>query len=226
MQGTTIFIIAGGVIGLVVFAIVMAIRQEKKRAEALRLFAQDNGFSYEDKAGGPGEVGLPEIELFNRGHSKRMTHVMAGEVEGSDLRVLEYRYTTGSGKNSSTSHQTVVAIATGGVSGGGGVMLPDFTLARENFFHKIGQAFGYQDIDFDMFPEFSKKYLLRGSDEEAVRALFNGRVIDAYMNNVGVNVESRGGWLFVFAQGKRLKPEDIQPRIECAFGLLFELTGV
>ncbi len=225
MQGITIFIIAGAIIGLVVFAIVAAIRHEKKRKEALRLLAQGNGFSFQEKAGGPEEIGLPQIELFSRGHSKRTTNIMAGEVQDTDLRVLEYRYTVGSGKNSSTSIQTVVAVATGSISEGSGAMLPDFTLARENFFHKIGQAFGYQDIDFEMFPEFSKKYLLRGSDESAIRSLFNQRVIDAYMNNVAVNVESRDGWLFVFAQGKRLKPEEIQPRIECAFGLLFELTG-
>lgn len=219
MQGTTVFIGAGAVIGLVVLVIVMAIRAEKKRTEAMRLFAQDNGFSFLEKVGGASEVGLPEIELFNRGHSKKMSRVMAGEVEGSGIRVLDYRYTTGSGDDSSTYNQTVVAVATGGA------LLPDFTLARENFFHKIGQAFGYQDIDFEMFPEFSRKYLLRGADEAAIRSLFNQRVIDAYMQSVAVNVESRSGWLFVFAQGKRLKPEEIQPRIECAFGLLFELTG-
>jgi len=219
MQGIPVFFIVGVVIALVIFGIVIAIRYEKKRTEALRLFAKDNGFSFQEKADGPEEIGLPQIELFNRGHSKRTSNIMTGEVEGTNLCVLEYRYTVGSGKNSSTSIQTVVAIATGGA------MLPDFTLARENFFHKIGQAFGYQDIDFDMFPEFSKKYLLRGEDESAIRSLFNQRVIDAYMTNVAVNMESREGWLFVFAQGKRLKPEEIQPRIECAFGLLFELTG-
>lgn len=219
MQGTAVFILAGTIIGLVVFGIVLAIRYEKKRTEALYLFAHDNGFSFMEKADSPAEAGLPEIDLFNRGHSKKMTRVMAGQIEGTDLRVLDYKYTVGSGKNSTTYNQTVVAIATGGA------VIPDFTLARENFFHKIGQAFGYQDIDFDMFPEFSKKYLLRGEDESAIRSLFNQRVIDAYMNKVAVNVEARDGWLFVFAQGKRLKPEEIQPRIECAFGLLFELTG-
>ncbi len=207
------------VVVLVVFAIVYAIRQEKKRTETLGVFAGANGFTFTEKADGPGEVGLPEIELFVRGHSKRMTNVIAGEVEGVGVRVLDYRYTTGSGKNSSTSHQTVVAVATGGA------VLPDFTLAREHFFHKIGQAFGYQDIDFDAFPEFSKKYLLRGADEAAIRGLFNARVIDAYMNSQAGNVETRGGWLFVFVSGKRIKPGLIQQRIENAFGLLYELTG-
>jgi len=40
--------------------------------------------------------------------------------------------------------------------------LPFFELKPENTFHKIGQVFGYQDIDFEAFPNFSKGYLLRG----------------------------------------------------------------
>jgi len=207
------------VVVLAVFAIVYSIRQEKKRTEALGVFAGGNGFTFAQKADGAEGVGLPQIELFGRGHSKRMTNVMAGEVEGVGVRVLDYRYTTGSGKNSSTHNQTVVAVATGEA------LLPDFTLARENFFHKIGQAFGYQDIDFDAFPEFSRKYLLRGADEAAIRGLFGARVIDAYTGGLNCNVGVRGGWLFVFESGKRIKPEMIQQRIENAFGLLYELTG-
>jgi hypothetical protein len=204
---------------LIVTAIVLSIRNEKKRREALGTFAASNGFTYLEKADSPADVGLAEIDLFNRGHSKRLTNVIAGEVEGSGVRVLDYRYTTGSGKNSSTSNQTVVAIEAGGAA------LPDFTLAREHFFHKIGQAFGYQDIDFDAFPEFSKKYLLRGEDETAIRSLFTRRLIDAYTGGLDCNLEVRSGWLFVYQLGKRVKPELIQARIESAFAFLFEMTG-
>ncbi|MEZ6192059.1 MAG: hypothetical protein R3C45_12345 [Phycisphaerales bacterium] len=208
-----------GIIGLIVLVIVLSIRHEKKRTEALRTFAQANGFSFEDIADSPEVIGLPAIELFNRGHSKRTSNTMRGEIASAAVRVLDYRYTVGSGKNSSTSHQTLVAVSTGDA------MLPSFTLAPETFFHKIGQAFGYQDIDIDQFPEFSKRYLLRGGDEAAIRTLFGGRVVDAYMNGLVCNVEVRDGWLFVFKAGKRLKPEEIQPRIESAFAFLFELTG-
>lgn len=217
MLNSPFFYIVPGIIGLIVLVIVLSVIHEKKRREALRAFADMNGFEFEQKISGPEAIGLPTIELFNRGHSKRTSNALIGQVEGSDIRVLDYRYTVGSGKNSSTSHQTVVAISTSGAP------LPDFTLAPEHFFHKIGQAFGYQDIDFDMFPEFSKRYLLRGEDEPTIRALFDGRVIDAYMNGLGCNVEVRGGWLVVFKAGKRLKTEEIQPRIEAGFGFLFEL---
>ncbi len=219
MEPFIVFIAISGVIVLIVLIIVLSIINEKKRREAMQAFAAANGLEFHQKVRAPGALDLPAIELFTRGHSRQTSNALSGEIEGSAVRVLDYRYTIGSGKNSSTHMQTVVAVSTGGVP------LPSFTLAPENFFHKIGQAFGYQDIDFEMFPEFSNRYLLRSADEAAIRSLFDGRVIDAYMNGLGQNVEVRDGWLFVFKAGRRLKPEQIQPQIEAAFGFLFELTG-
>lgn len=213
------FLFIPAFIGLVIWLVIWSIRQEKKRRETLRVFAEGNGFEFLEKAADPQALGLPMIGLFKAGHSRHTSNILSGAFEGSAVRVFDYRYTTGSGKNSSTHHQTVVAVETGGA------LLPSFTLARENFFHKIGQAFGYQDIDFDDFPEFSKKYLLRGEDEEAIRDLFDVRIIDAYENGLACNVELRDGWLFVYQAGRRMKPEQFQPRIESAFAFLFELTG-
>ena len=39
----------------------------------------------------------------------------------------------------------------------------DFEMRPENLLNKIGAALGRQDIDFDSNPEFSRRYLLRGS---------------------------------------------------------------
>ena len=183
------------------------------------MFAESNGFSYEEKASDPLAIGLPKIELFNRGHSRHTSNILTGAFEGSQVRIFDYRYTTGSGKNSHTHHQTIVAVDTGGVP------LPSFTLAPENFFHKIGQVFGYLDIDFDDFPEFSNRYLLRSDNEAAIRGLFDARIIDAYMNGLACNIEVRDGWLFVFKASRRMKPEQYQARIESAFSFLFELAG-
>ncbi len=206
-------------VGLVIWLIVWSIKQEKKRRESLRVFAQNNGFRFAESAPDPQAIGLPMISLFSSGRSRYTNNILSGAFEGSNVHIFDYRYTTGSGKNSTTRHQTVVAVETGGVP------LPAFTLAPENFFHKIGQAFGYQDIDFDDFPEFSNKYLLRGANDQAIRTLFEARVIDAYMTNLACNVEVREGWLFVYKTGRRLKPELYQARIESAFAFLFDLTG-
>jgi hypothetical protein len=60
--------------------------------------------------------------------------------------------------------------------------LPEFELRSENMFHKIGKAFGCQDINFESHPEFSKRYLLRGADEEAVRTFFTPEMRVAWVS--------------------------------------------
>src|SRR2546422_3151571 len=49
--------------------------------------------------------------------------------------------------------------------------LPTFMLTPEDLRAKLAVLFGGQDVDFDDSPEFSRRYRLRGTDEDAVRAL-------------------------------------------------------
>jgi len=37
-------------------------------------------------------------------------------------------------------------------------------MGPESFFHRIGDVFGFKDIDFDEEPGFSGCYLLKGND--------------------------------------------------------------
>ena len=215
-----VLIIAGvGLVWLIVFGIMSSIKAQRLRREALAAFAASAGFEYREKLGSYADVGLPEIELFGMGGSRSYANAMRGEIEGSGVAVFDFSYVISTGKSTTRITQTVVAISTGDT------VLPEFTLTKENLFHKIGQAFGYQDIDFDMFPEFSKDYLLRGADEGAIRALFDARVIDAYLNGLACSAEVCGGWLLVFRGGKSLKADQVQARIEAAFAFLFELRG-
>ena len=50
--------------------------------------------------------------------------------------------------------------------------VPRFALTREGLLHRVGAALGFQDIDFDEDPEFSKRFVLKGDDEHAIREIF------------------------------------------------------
>ena len=89
-------------------------------------------------------------------------------------------------------------------------------------FHKIGQAFGFQDIDCDSHPDFSKQYLLRGPDEPAIRALFTSEVLAAFESLHRVSVEASGDRLIFYRARKRIDPDDIQSFMEERFRV-FEL---
>ena len=120
-----------------------------------------------------------------------------------DVFVFDYRYTTGGGNNSHTWRQTVILFESDQMQ------LPKFALRPENVFHKIGQVFGYQDIDFHSHPEFSKRYLLRGESEGDIREIFSSEVRSFYETDGKLSTEAAGKQLIHYRAGKRVDPEKL-----------------
>ena len=87
--------------------------------------------------------------------------------------------------------------------------LPQFALRPQHLFHRIGEVFGYQDIDFDYHPQFSKNYLLRGNNEQQVRKLFTNEVLGFFESQDGVSTEGDGDQLIFYRALTRIKPEDV-----------------
>jgi hypothetical protein len=186
-----------------VLVVYLIIRREKKRREALREKAQMLGFTYTQKAE-LNEIGKAgEFHLFNIGHSKRIRNLLERDDGGVQTWLYDYRYTTGGGKHSRTHVQTVFQFESAHLK------LPAFILRPENVFHKIGQSFGYRDIDFEPFPEFSRRYLLRGEDEAAIRKLFNQELIARFEAEKALIVEGKGPLLICYRSSKRVRPDDL-----------------
>ena len=74
-------------------------------------------------------------------------------------------------------------------------------------------ALGYQDIDFESHPtaaEFSEKYLLRGKDEQKIRALFTDTALTFFAAHPDeVCVEGSGDELIWYQPEKTIEPADI-----------------
>ncbi len=151
---------------------------------------------------------LKGFHLFSQGHSKKIANVLMGKAGALDVAVFDYAYTTGGGKHSQHWRQTVIFFERDDMS------LPKFTLRPENIFHKIGQVFGYKDIDFDSHPEFSKRYLLRGENEEAVRATFGDEARSFYESDLKLSTEAAGPQLIHYRSGKRVSPDQISEFIK------------
>jgi hypothetical protein len=92
---------------------------------------------------------------------------MSGETNNVSVMISDYKYTTGSGKNSSTHTQTICIIKDPVLD------LPVIYMRREHgFFDKLGEMFGGQDIDFADDPVFSKAFVLQGEEEERIKQVF------------------------------------------------------
>jgi hypothetical protein len=155
---------------LIAASIVLANIQARRRRQALQLLAQQIGLIYQ----GDDWAQMPSPQLgtalFNQGSGRRFANIMTGNYGGFRLDIFDYRYTVGGGKSSQTWAQTVAVFTQNR-------QLPLFELRPEGFFDRVGDVFLHNDIDFDSYPVFSRRYLLRGPEQEKIRALFSSALI-------------------------------------------------
>ena len=90
--------------------------------------------------------------------------------------------------------------------------LPIFTMEKEGVLGKIFDrvmAFtGYKDIDFEMYPDFSKKFLLMGENESEIRSFFTEKIIHFFENHQIYHVESNGESIVIFDKIKLARTDE------------------
>ena len=75
---------------------------------------------------------------------------------------------------------------------------------------RLAEIFGYQDIDVDSNAEFSKSYLMKGTDETAIRAAFRPDILAFFAGAPGWQVQTKDGQLAAFREGKFVPPDEIR----------------
>lgn len=201
-----------GVAAFIVAAILLSWLYERKRTQDLKALAASLKFTFSARDNAVLEMMYP-FHLFSQGRSQKVTNIMRGNANDIEAIIMDYQYTTGSGKNSHTWNQTVIAFRSPFLN------LPSFTLRPENVFHKIGEVFGYQDIDFASHSTFSRRYLLQGNDENAVRALFTDALLSRYDQSKGLSTEGDGDIFIFYRASKRVSPKGITAFMQEGFAL-------
>jgi hypothetical protein len=64
----------------------------------------------------------------------------------------------------------------------------DLTIRRENFFTKVAEVFGYQDINFES-AEFSKTFCVRSPDKKFAYDVCNAKMMEYLLANHDLSVE-------------------------------------
>ena len=98
--------------------------------------------------------------------------------------------------------------------------MPVFTLDKENFMTNILQLSGLKDIDFKKYPDFSKRFYLRGEDEKAIRTFFTGNLIYFFESHPAYYLESNGESLLIRSKERLASIQEIKQILAFAEELL------
>jgi hypothetical protein len=130
------------------------------------------------------------------------------EMLENTLQIFDLEWIVSTGKSTQIFQQTTLFLRSRDL------MLPDFYLRPEHFFHRIGAWLGMQDIDFVQYPEFSAANLLRGEDEQLVRELVvRPELAKMFRVNRDWFVEGMGYYLVLYQRNRLLNPEEIRELI-------------
>ena len=188
-----------GIIFTIIY--VVAVR-EKKRTGRLEIVVGEMGLEF-FPSGDEQLLGrLASLPLMNVGRKQELKNLVVGDTSQGKLAMFDFRYITGHGKHQKTRRQTVIAMEAAELE-----QLPSFNMRPEGFWDRVGGAFGMQDVDFDEHVDFSAKFLLKGEDEEAVRAFMDKKLLDFFADRPDLCCEGRPGVFLYYRRYKRVAPE-------------------
>jgi len=193
------------VFGIVALGAAYSTWTNKKRREAIEQIAPEMGFNYlrDDKTFTLQLEAQGKFDLFKKGRSRKASNILRSKRRDFEVTLFDHQYTTGSGRSSQTHHQTVALFSLENAQ------LPQFILRPRNLLDHVAAKFKRMEIDFSHRLDFSKKYLLRGSDETAIKRVINDPVLTFFEQQEKLSSEADGNQLLIYRSGHRVKPEEL-----------------
>ena len=213
MEYIVLIIITAGVMGIVISAFSL---HKKKRIEGLEYIASSFNLSFSRKSDKSLMKKSDNLDFLRIGHSREVSNLMTGKYGDMNITIADYEYKCNSGhsQQQESGHlQTIIIIQSEYLN------LPRFTLSPENIFHKIGSMFGYQDIDFASHPKFSKRYLLQGKDEDAIRESFRDEVMEFYEKSPRLSTGGNKDEFIYYTDSQKMSPKEVKKYLQDAIDL-------
>lgn len=136
-------------------------------------------------------LGLRKFRYFRFRDIDKLYNVFTGENGNSSIRMMDVEYHQGEFIATENYKMTVLMIKMP-------EKLPSFTMEREWIFDRLPVFGDYQDIDFEGHSEFSKKYKLKGVDEEKIRSFFTDEILTFFEENDTYHIEVHLSGILIF----------------------------
>jgi hypothetical protein len=162
-----------------------------------------------------------------------VSNLMQGEVSNTKFAIFDREYTVRCDDSYTTKKYTAIYFSTANLN------LPRFTLKPEGFGDQVATLAQlnlstfkseYQDIDFTSHPEFSKRFLLQGEDEEKIRAIFTDKLLGYFLTHQKITIEGKGNILIVYRESilqsdDRISTDQWTAFMDTAYQVFQQFTG-
>ena len=150
---------------------------------------------------------LKNFHFFEIRPIERKSNCLKGEFKSLNVswEIADVTFSEGAAFTAETFNTTLIVLKLNKT-------IPVFTMEKEGVLEKIFDrvmAFtGYKDIDFEMYPDFSKKFLIKGNKESEIHSFFTAEIISFFENNQIYHLESNGEALLIFDKIKLARTDE------------------
>lgn len=186
--------------------------QLSARQIRLQNLANENDYQYTNKVDWNTSY-LRNFHFFEIRPIERKSNCLKGTFKELNMpwEIADVTFSEGAAFTAETFNTTVMILKLP-------TKIPVFTMEKEGVFDKIidrVKAYsGYKDVNFEMYPNFSKKFLLLGNQESEIRSFFTDEIIRFFEDHQIYHLESNGEALLIFDKIKLARTDETIAFIE------------
>ncbi|MFK7781550.1 SulP family inorganic anion transporter [Psychroserpens sp.] len=172
----------------------------------LQNLANENDYQYSNQVDW-NTIYLKKFNFFEIRPIERKSNCLKGTFKGLDMpwEITDVTFSEGAAFTAETFNMTLMVLKLN-------KKIPVFTMEKEGVFEKIFDRVmshtGYKDIDFEKYPDFSKKFLIMGNNETKIRSFFTNEIISFFESHQIYHLESNGEALVVFDKIKLARTDE------------------
>lgn len=182
------------------------------RQKRLRNLATEKNYQYSSLVDW-NTIYLKKFHFFEIRPIERKYNCLKGTFEDLDMswEIADVTFNEGQAFTAETFNTTLMILNLN-------KKIPVFTMEKEGvlekMFDRVMAFTGYKDIDFKMYPDFSKKFLLMGNNETEIREFFTDEIIRFFETHQIYHLESNGEALIIFNKIKLARTDETVAFIE------------
>ena len=172
----------------------------------LQNLANENDYQYSSQID-YNTIYLKKFNFFEIRPIERKSNCLKGTFKGLDVpwEITDVTFSDGAAFTAETFNMTLIVLKLN-------KKIPVFTMEKEGVFEKIFDRVmaytGYKDIDFEKYPDFSKKFLIMGNNETEIRSFFTNEIIRFFESHQIYHLESNGEALVIFDKIKLARTDE------------------